>query len=402
MDINQMTPATGRTLAEDGSVVNLVDILNTTGIAPVDDTIYDIEQYSPRSGRILGEDGKAYNFVDLLESGGGGDIEDIKARLSELEATANLVEKLEIETTADEELTIYEGSVVPLVGGSFFTFDSNVTLDAINLDVGNAFIVGVDYYIFICGTGTVLLSTNNTSPDGFDETNSRKLGGFHFGVCRRDTSAPENVYDGIIPRSVWTHAHRPKCAPEGMLYLSGGVWVDIYLCSDDGDGGVQSVYDAPPISGIESLNWYVANNRLTAVGKRMLRYEEFIQAAAGSPPGTGSGNLNAWTSASERANTGFVRNAVSIIGCRDCVGNLWEWLSDIVASGIGETPGWFNPMSTLDQGQMWINADNDFRALLAGGSYFNGALVGARSACALFSPWTSNPSFGVRGACVGV
>ena len=365
----------------------------------------DIETYSPASGRIIGEDGLLYNLVDLLQNGGGGsgDIAEIKERLSKLETTANLVEELVIETTADEELTIAKGSVASLASGGFFIFDANTIVNSSNLDVGSIFTLGQDYYIYICeigGGATVLLSLNNNAPAGFDETNSRKLGGLHYGVNRRDTAAPANVYNGIVSRSIWTHKHRPKCAPEGMLYLSGGVWVDIYLSSDDGAGGLLSVFNALPVSGLESLSWYAAVSRLAMAGKRPLSYNEFVQAAAGSPSGTSSGNQNAWSSASERATTGFVTNAVSSIGCRDCVGNLWEWLSDVVASGIGETPAWFNPMSTQDQGQVWINAQNDFRALLAGGSYFNGALIGARSVCTLFSPWNDNPSFGVRGACV--
>ena len=34
-----------------------------------------------------------------------------------------------------------------------------------------------------------------------------------------------------VPRSVWTLGHRPKCSPEGMVYLGGGTWVDIYPVS---------------------------------------------------------------------------------------------------------------------------------------------------------------------------
>ena len=73
MDINSMSPATGRILAEDGKAVNIVDLLNASGsVAPVSDIVHDINQYSPRSGRVIGEDGKLYNIVDLLENGGGG------------------------------------------------------------------------------------------------------------------------------------------------------------------------------------------------------------------------------------------------------------------------------------------------------------------------------------------
>ena len=383
MDINSMSPASGRIIAEDGSVVNAVDLLNTGSVAPISNKIHNINSYSPRSGRIIGEDGKLYNLVDLLQAGGGGG-----------GGNASHEEELRINTTGDEEITIFQGSVVPLENGKFYVFDANVVLNAGNLEGGSAFAIGLDYYIYISNSGGIVISLNATASAGH-----RKISGFHYGVNRRNATAPGNVYNGIVPRSIWTNTHRPKCAPEGMVYLYGGVWIDIYLSSDDGAGGVVSKYNVLPLTGVESLTWYAANDRLFNVGKRMLTYREFVLAATGSPPGTSSGNENAWTAAAERAPTGFVQNAVSMVGCRDCVGNVWEWLSDIIGSGIGETPGWFDPMSGQNQGQMWINAQNDFRALLAGGSYFNGALVGARSVCTLFSPWNDNPSFGVRGAC---
>jgi len=70
MDINSMSPASGRIIAEDGSTKNIVDLLG--GGSPVSNKVYDINQFSPRTGRIIGEDGKLYNLVDLLENGGGG------------------------------------------------------------------------------------------------------------------------------------------------------------------------------------------------------------------------------------------------------------------------------------------------------------------------------------------
>jgi len=72
MDINSMSPTSGRLLAEDGSVVNIVDLLNTGTVASISDKVYDIDNYSPRSGRVIGEDGRLYNLVDLLAGGGGG------------------------------------------------------------------------------------------------------------------------------------------------------------------------------------------------------------------------------------------------------------------------------------------------------------------------------------------
>ena len=71
-----------------------------------------------------------------------------------------------------------------------------------------------------------------------------------------------NVYNGIIPNSVWTTKHRPKCDdPSGMVYLGNGLWGDIYLSSDNGSQGLQSKYNANPITGTEGLNWYIANEK---------------------------------------------------------------------------------------------------------------------------------------------
>ena len=344
-----------------------------------------IETYSPASGRIIGEDGLLYNIVDLLAGSGGGGGQPGPPGIS-------VNEKISIGTYGRNALYISQGSTIILANGSPYTYTTNAIFGSTNLDTG-VFEVGSDYYIHVGAAGVILLSLASAPPSGY-----RNVGGFHFGVIRTGT-LPAAVNTGIVTRSVWTFQDRPNCNPQGMVRLSGNLWVDIYLSSDDGNGGLTSKYLGIPVSGTESLNWYAAVDRLAKVGKRPLTYSEFVVVAAGSPPGTGSGNENAWSSASERAPAGFVQNAVSNVGCRDCVGNLWEWQGDIIASGIGETPAWFDPMSAYGQGQVWLNAANDFRAVLAGGSYFNGALIGARSVCTLFSPWNDNPSFGVRGAC---
>jgi hypothetical protein len=286
--------------------------------------IPDIETYTPSTGRIIGEDGLLYNLVDLLGGGGGGPGPPGPPGIT-------LVENLIIDPVGWENVAIRKGTTIVLPDGKIFTFTADVTLGAEHLDTGSSFIIGGDYRINIGNNGVIVLSLNLTPPSGF-----RTIGGFHYGVNRINTIAPANVTNGIVPRSIWTLTHRPKCAPEGMLYLTGGVWVDIYLASDDGNGGLHSKYNALPVSGVENLNWYAASERLAINGKRPLFYNEFIRAAAGSPPGTGSGNQNAWSAATERATTGFVRNAVSNIGCVDCVGNLWEWLNDFIASGLGE------------------------------------------------------------------
>jgi hypothetical protein len=76
MEINSIIPASGRMIDEDGSIINIVDILSHDGnVPPVSDRVFDIEAYAPRTGRVLGEDGKMYNLVDILRevaANGGG------------------------------------------------------------------------------------------------------------------------------------------------------------------------------------------------------------------------------------------------------------------------------------------------------------------------------------------
>jgi len=354
------------------------------------------------------------------------DNKDLVGAVNELLSKANepKVENIRMEAVGDDALSIRQGSVVFKENGEVVNFSLSFALTTANLDSVGFFVVGQDYYVYICdewdstsgGSGgnigggengtntanlpTILISTDNSAPLNHDISQVRKIGGFHYGTNRRTDATLQpintagavrgddweaNVYSGIVPRSVWTFQHRPKCEPEGMVYLGNNVWVDIYQASDDTGGteGFLSAHNALPSVG---LTWYAYVERLLLSGKRLLSYQEWIQAALGSPQGTSSGNLNAWTSGTDRQLTGFVERAVSSIGCRDCVGNVWEWLSELIASGSG-TEAWQDPMSGQGYGQMWLSEDNNFRALLAGGSYFNGALVGARSACVLYNPW---------------
>ncbi len=209
-----------------------------------------------------------------------------------------------IVSSGDNQVKVLAGCAVTIASGAFFFIDADMTIGAESLDTGTAFAVGKDYYVYICDSediteqGRLVISLNSTYPTGWTALNSRKLGGFHFGKCRRinakllpvNASGVEkgsgwesNVYDGILSRSVWTALHRPTCKPEGMVYLGGGTWVDIYLSSDDGAGGLASAFGKTPLTGTEGLHWYAFAERALVSGKRLLTYKEFCQAALGSP-----------------------------------------------------------------------------------------------------------------------
>ncbi|UZT82153.1 hypothetical protein [Caproicibacterium sp. BJN0003] len=357
-----------------------------------------------------------------------------------------------INATGTAELTIDADCIIAIAGGGVFK-TALTRINANSLDTGS-FSVGKDYYIYICDPGNnndeiYLISLNSTYPEGYNATNSRKIGGFHYGKNRSINSAlrPVNasgsefgtgwestVYDGIVPRSVWTLGHRPKCAPEGMVYLANNFWCDIYLSSDDGAGGLQSKFNATPMTGTEGMNWYSFNERAAKSGKRLLDYSEFCAAAFGSPQGLTDSNTNAWSASTNtgRQLTGYVANAVSSVGVRDAVGNVWKWLNELVTkaehtvitgagtfdasdgsrgdknftsgNGHGTTGKWgWDTVSPFDgYGNIFEFYDYSIVALLGGGYWNHAVNAGSRTVSAHAFPWNVNVVFGALLGCDGL
>ena len=334
------------------------------------------------------------------------------------------------------ELTLVDNCVIS-VGGSGIFKTVNTLLNAANLDIGSAFAVGSDYYVYICDSRIdeqdeqYVISLNSTYPSGWNASNSRKIGGFHYGRCRKvdgnmqpvnssgaifGTGWESAVSSGIVPRSVWTLGHRPKCSPEGMVYLGGGTWVDIYLNSDDGAYGLKSEYNCAPMTGTEGMSWYTFTERLMKSGKRMPDYSEFVAYAFGSPQGLDDANTNAWSAKTNtgRGVTGSVVNAVSAVGCVDAAGRVWEWLNDLITRAehaknatyhASEAWGWdlTSPLKTgatqYDVGNIYQYYYASLAALIAGGLWNAGAHAGARPVSGHNCPWDVSALIGVRGAC---
>jgi len=330
-----------------------------------------------------------------------------------------------IRATGDATLTITENCVIA-VGDAIFKTESGDSLTASQLDAGT-FQIGRDYYIYVCDDGSsnrgeYRISLNSTFPGGFTAANSRKIGGFHFGVARRTNDRDEpintsgvafgagweaNVYNGIVPKSVWTLKHRPKCTPEGMVYAGNGLWVDIYLSSSDGAGGIQSAHGIVPVTGTEGFDWYTFVERLRTIGKRLPTHTEWITAAYGAPQGLADSNDNAWSRSAAPANNarniaGGVARAVSAIGCRDTTGNVWEWNDELVtrydatgANAIG-TFRWFDLVGA-GNGQVHLNSPTQIISLISGGGWNNGVNAGSRCVHAAVQPWHVGTSVGARG-----
>ena len=322
------------------------------------------------------------------------------------------------------QITIAAGVLIAVGSSVFKTVLTNLT--TANLDTGSGFEMGTDYYIYCCdptnGSDTVdrdevfVISKNSTYPSGYTADNSRKIGGFHYGKCRYvnalgnpiNSSGTENgsgwqgnVYNGIIPNSVWTTKHRPKCDdPSGMVYLGNGLWGDIYLSSDNGSQGLQSKYNANPITGTEGLNWYIANEKARRVGKRLPTYAEFCQAAAGSPEGQDGNNTYAWSATGNtgRQKTGYVANAISALNIRDLVGNVWKWLDEFCLDPTASAWNWYDVLGA-GYGDAYIPSNTALHALVGGGDWNGGVHDGSRAVSAGSCPWNVNGDIGVWCVC---
>ena len=209
-----------------------------------------------------------------------------------------------------------------------------------------------------------------------------------------------NTAAGIVPNSVWTLLNRPTCDPTGMAKV-GDMWVDIYLSSDDGDNGLVSKYGVNPITGTEGLNWYIANEKALRVGKRLPSYAEFCQYAYGSPQGEDGNNTYAWskTTNTGRCTTGNVQHAVSAFNIRDAVGNVWEWLDELLHDPTAASANWYNPMSGQEVGQIYEYSETGLHALLGGGSWLDGVHDGSRTVNCPYYPWNVHSNIGVRCVC---
>lgn len=269
----------------------------------------------------------------------------------------------------------------------------------------SAWVFGTDYYIYACqpasGAEPVFkLSINSTYPTGYTATNSRKIGGFHYGMVRTGPN-PGDVTEGIVPNSVWDLRNRPRCSPEGMVKV-GNIWVDIYLASDDGQGGIKSAYNATPLTGAEGLNWYDFVERAAKVGKRLMTYAEWCAAAQGSPQGLDGSNENAWTKTTNtgRNPTGLIPNATSIYNVRDCVGNVYEWLDEMTYRTTNSTTfTWHDVMPGKGYGRMYMQNKESLIAMRPGGRWDSGVCAGSRTVVLDRFPWFVDATNGARAAC---
>lgn len=363
----------------------------------------------------LDDDGSAP--IIALKTESDGDIGDFAAKFLDVRPGINN-RYMEVNATGNG-VVVKADTLIPLKSGStwkvyLFTADTEVT----TLDIG-VLTLGTNYYVYLCDNGTanglLLISANSTAPSGYTASNSRKIGGFHYGRKRNSITVADITSNVVVPNSVWDLCYRPRCSPEGMAYIGNGVWVDIYLASVDEaitfaagngspilTGSCKSAYNAVPLTGTEGLSGYNFIELARRSGKRLLTLAEWLQAAHGSPQGNNTDNVNAWSATTNtgRQNTGYVPNAISLLNIVDCVGNIWEWLDEFIIRQDGTlTWNWYDVMPGMNVGQLYMYSNIALVQTISGGDWNNGVNVGSRCVNLGHYPWHVDAGVGSRFAC---
>ena len=298
------------------------------------------------------------------------------------------------------------------IGGNGFGFTASAKTDwdpTANEDgTLGSLSLGDNGYIYLVrdssGAATWVASANSTYPAGSSASESRKMGGFHYGKVRtlaQAYSAAASLATQIVPNSVWDLVKRPACDPTGMVeVIPGSLWVDIYLASEVSgswpDTVIGSVYNAVPITGTDGYNRHYDCIRLARnVGKRLPNYQDMIAAAYGVPEGA-TGNT-------DRQNTGdhsgYGFEAVSCLNIDQPAGNIYQELNEIYDRAT--TDGWHDDLNTgqdsANQHGQWYGSQ--MRSAAFGGDWTDGADAGARCVYLSGGPWGVSTGNGLRAAC---
>ena len=393
-------------------------------------------------------DNNAYADSKLVEAKEYTDV-NLAQSIQVLTVNEAYITKKDPFSYSNDIVTIKAGTTIPIFNVKWKLFVVNEDVDVSSLDTGSL-AVGTDYYVYLLDNGTTasfIISANSIAPLGRTTSNSKKIGGFHYGHVRKVNSSyvpvdsngvtfgatgtiwQNNVTIGIVPNSVWDLVNRPKCSPEGMVKI-GDIWVDIYLASSDvaitwepgGSNGLQHIangvpqskYGKLPLTGTEGLNWYSFAELSKRVGKKMLTYAKWISAAYGNPEGEQSADNYGWTKTtnSARAHTGCRVNnstgvyeageikpfAISAYNCVDCVGNVWEWLDELTIRQDSTSWGWQDVLGST-KGQAYLPNNLGLCAFISGGNWNAGSVSGSRSVHLHDRPWSVNTRIGSRFSC---
>jgi hypothetical protein len=309
--------------------------------------------------------------------------------------------------------SVKAGANIITVSGAAYTLSLN-SVGVGALDTG-AKAAGTDYYVYALEAGGFILSANATNPTGYTTANSRKIGGFHYGVIPEAFTAINNITSaeaidmrGIEKDSFWDLKWLPNNLnndARGMRYALG-MWVDVYPLNIDhhlhgtsaagktiAGGAVLNGRNFPKIpykfggngtTTYGTLTWFEAAEIGKAYGKRMLSYEEFVALTYGVLEASSAG-------AADTGVTQHLANYTSKFGLCMATGCQWIWGKDL----IGPVGAAWNT-NTEGRGSIY-NAS--LIAAIFGGHRDNTVESGSRSSAWNNYVWSTFWNFGCRYAC---
>ena len=285
---------------------------------------------------------------------------------------------------------------------------------------------GTDYAIYACTDGTCRADASFTAPTGYNTTNSRLIGGFHYGLVAPGTTVAGGSFATTGNGMIWTQTDVDRIAginefslwdlkwrttsndpsyrgQKGFAYSpDAGCWVGIYHVSTDhianglskAGTNIASGTVLPKIPLTRGGNgtatyatpmWWDFGEIAKAYGCRMPTEEEFKEWAYGVTENQ-SIDAVASTYPTTQRNAGYT----SKFGIEQATGHHWTWGAD--SGGAASTAYAANG----GRGQSYNNLSNK---VLLGGARTNGAVSGSRCANWHAPPTNVSWSVGVRAAC---
>lgn len=288
-----------------------------------------------------------------------------------------------------------------------FTFSADTSIVMPTLDAGT------DYSIYVCDDGTVRADASFSAPAGYTTANSRKIGGFHYGLVAPATTVAGGSFATTGNGMIWTQGDvddiaginkysfwdlKFRCVGEqrGMAFDPYvRAWAAIYFCSSNHIVNGISRYNTDVTSGSAALrpriplvyggngttvyangDWWTLNDVAASFGLRMPTEREFASAAYGVTEAQSLGGSEV-TIPSTARQAGYT----SRIGLEQASGHLWAWGAD--TGNYGETYSWQNV--TGGRGNRY--ASQSTRVIL-GGTRTDTVNSGSRA-----TDWTAYPQF---------
>ncbi len=331
--------------------------------------------------------------------------------------------------TAAATLNVKAGTYA-MVAGVMVAFAAPTAVAMPALTAGN------DYAIYVCTDGTIRADVSQSFPAGYNTGNSRRIGGFHYGLVASGTTIAGGAFAttgngmiwlqsdvdniaGINLFSLWDLKFRPACVnPAGMALVNGRTWMDIYLCNTDtavngtskagsniASGTVlpkiPAAFNGNGTTTYPALTWWVANELARANQKRLPWEQEFVDAAFGVTENQ-SIDATASTYPTTLRNAGYT----SKYGIEQASGHhqIWGQDSNFFSEAANPAGSWKDingntGAAGTGRGQTFTYGTFGLVRVILGGARTSGVNSGSRSSGWIIYPWSSGWSFGLRAAC---